>query len=769
MKKRSRQVWIFLLVSILMLGALGYLRSVAMNGNSLSLLAAALDGEKKPVHLAIVIPEQATDSYPEQKNVAKLFEKQINSMGGVDGHFVVVDVYLDGKDTPEEAEAQARKIVEDGRALIVIGHRNSVPSTAAAPIYEEAGIPTLNAAASAPEVTEGHPWAFRVIDNTTDLGKYAAIYVSEVLGYETASIVHEDDNYGTSLADSFKSTFEKKGGRIIYKESLKRVGEVNDESLANAKDIVRAVTPANGEDPGMVFLAVSRNTSQVLVTARGKLNQHFPMLASYSTGDAHYGKLFDDPTMLDELYALSLVNYDVAGEQAQKFYNSYIEMYPGSTPSWLGGTTYDALLVALQAIEETNATGSEKNLKMEREKIRDYFESMNYHDRSVEGVSGQVYFDSQHNFSQPPTFGFFQQGDYIPAPIQLRPVQNKNLINKITDDIVVDGNKYIYKTNVVYTGIRVNEITDVDVDKNHVFTADFYIWFRYQGDIDVSSIDFLNSVSPIKLGDPVSSTTENGINYKLYRVRSQFHTTFDLQNYPFDKQSLAIQFRHRTLTREKLIYVNDTLGMDHVTRGADLLNRFNSDGVFASVTDWTPSNPRIFIDVRSDRASFGNPVLLNSQQSVENSTFNMKLDIDRNYPRFMLKNLLPLFCLVALAYVSLFLPGYKFETIISVMTGSVLSIVFFHVNLSNRLNVGYNVALDYVFYATYLLFIVELMTVVFAWHRHQTDEPQARRRMIFARFLYPAYLGIGTAIFLWIYILPPGIGMVEVIRAWIAG
>jgi branched-chain amino acid transport system substrate-binding protein len=294
------------------------------------------------------------------------------------------------------------------------------------------------------------------------------------------------------------------------------------------------------------------------------------MLASYSTGDTTFSTLFEDPSTVDGMYAISLLNYDVSGETAQNFYNEYTEMYPDSTPTWLGGTTYDALLVALKALEGTNATGEARSVKNEREMIRDYLASMNNPANAVDGTRGKIFFDSQRNFPQPPTFGVFQHGDFIPAPIQLRPVASQNPATELQRNIILDGNKYIYKTNVAYTGIRINEITDVDVDKAHTFTADFYIWFRYQGDIDVGSIDFLNSVAPIKLGDPVSSSTQAGINYRLYRVRSQFHTTFDLQHYPFDTQELALEFRHHTLTREQLIYVKDVLGMDHITRGSDL-------------------------------------------------------------------------------------------------------------------------------------------------------------------------------------------------------
>ena len=52
----------------------------------------------------------------------------------------------------------------NNRALVVVGHRNSNPSAEVAPIYEAAGIVSINAGAAAPEVTQGHPWAFRVIE-----------------------------------------------------------------------------------------------------------------------------------------------------------------------------------------------------------------------------------------------------------------------------------------------------------------------------------------------------------------------------------------------------------------------------------------------------------------------------------------------------------------------------------------------------------------------------------------------------------------------------
>ncbi|HKJ39563.1 MAG TPA: ABC transporter substrate-binding protein [Anaerolineales bacterium] len=713
----------------------------------------SLETKEEPVHIAIVIPEKSDVYFPQQKNVGELFEKEVNRNGGVNGQPIQVDYYYDGSDSPDEARVQALKIVDDDRALVVIGHNNSNSSIEVAPIYDGAGIPSLNVGSSAPAVTQGRPWAFRLINDTTDLGKYAALYAHDVLNYKNASIVYEENPFGTSLADSFQSTFEKNDGTIVNKVPIAGIdGSKLDtaEGLQVAEEIMQNMLTADREKPGLVFLAVTTNAAHEMILANNSLGSDLTMLASYGMGDVYFAQQFDDPSAPDGLYAMTLLNYDVAGEVAQKFYADYIETYPDSKPSWHSGTTYDGLQVALQAIKDTGATGDPKSLKQERENIRKYLTSLNAPNKAVDGVRGQIYFDSNHNFSLPPTIGIFQDGNFIPAPVQLRPVQNKKLVTELSSDVIVDGGSYLYKTNVVYTGIHLNEVTDIDVDEAHVFTADFYIWFRYQGNLDVGSIDFLNAVEPVEIGQPIELSTQNGINYRLYRIRAPFHTTFNLQNYPFDKQELAIQFRHHKLTNEKLIYVEDALGMDQITRGSALLERLESDKVFDLATDWIPSNPRIFIDVHGDRSSFGNPALIGNQQKIESSTFNMTFDIERNASRFMLKNLLPLFFIVALAYVSLFLPEYKFESAISVMTGSLLSVVFFHVNLSSSLNVGYSVMLDYFFYGTYFLFILELITLVVAWHRQPINEKLAYRYIIFARILYPSYILVSSLMFSWI-------------------
>ena len=84
------------------------------------------------------------------------------------------------------------------------------------------------------------------------------------------------------------------------------------------------------------------------------------------------------------------------------------------------------------------------------------------------------------------------------------------------------------------------------------------------------------------------------------------------------------------------------------------------------------------------------------------------------------------------------------------MTGTVLSVVFFHVDLSSRLNVGYNVALDYAFYIIYALLTTELLLSIISWHK-EMDDTVTQRLFWAMRILYPLVLAAGTIAIILVY------------------
>jgi branched-chain amino acid transport system substrate-binding protein len=344
--------------------------------------------------------------------------------------------------------------------------------------------------------------------------------------------------------------------------------------------------------------------------------------------------------------------------------------------------------------------------------------------------------------------GYFDHQQFISAATQLTtvpPTITKNdLLAGLQDGSIIQfGAQYAYPTQIVYVGIDINEFRDIDVDKEHTYLADFYIWFRYQGNLAMDSIMFENSVDASGLGVPLAAKDFGNTHYRLYRIRSTFSNSFDLRNYPFDRQWLTIELRHVSRERHSLLFVVDLLGLGDVTTQANILQNLNRAHVFESINEWQPVNGLYHTETVHEYTTRGDPAHFGNKADIQRSQFYAGIEIQRDVIRFTSKTMLPVFFIIALAYLGLFLPNQEFETITGIMTGTVLSVVFFHVDLSGRLNVGYTVALDYAFYVIYALLAIELMISIIAWHRSVKDKGNSVmvvRLFWLMRILYPTVL-----------------------------
>lgn|GEM_PF-4947514 len=74
-----------------------------------------------------------------------------------------------------------------------------------------------------------------------------------------------------------------------------------------------------------------------------------------------------------------------------------------------------------------------------------------------------------------------------------------------SNDVLQIKGGYFTRTRIVHTGLRVNEIRDVDLEKQRFF-MDFDIWFRYRGELDTGAIEFPNAAEAVQLGTPVLRT-----------------------------------------------------------------------------------------------------------------------------------------------------------------------------------------------------------------------------------------------------------------------
>ena len=743
--KNKRLRWGFLFIVIL-LGIFGLYRTGVFS-------------KKEPIYVAVTVkstPEEHAGTF-RAINSVQLYLDEANAAGGINGHPLKMLIRMDGGD-PDQAAGVAREIAEETQAMISLGNTYSDAAQIAGQIYQELHVPVITSGATAPDVTKDNDWFFRVLSDNAEQGSYLAQYAYAILEHKTAAIVYENNSYGTSLGEAFAAAFEEEGGEILNSTPI----SYSSETLAqDTKDIVASYASFE-EEPDIVFLATYKTSGVAMVDSLHDILRNVAIMGGDDIGDASFATKFvenyEHPERLDGVYAGSPLIFDVGSEAAQKFRDKYVEEL-GEYPTWFSATTYDSALVAVEAMRNAGISGDPANLEEDRQKVRDYLAGIDSHENAIEGITGNIYFNEHHNFAQPMAMGVFESQQFVSAPIQLTSTNSSAMTKEIFDgtiagQVVQLGSEYAYKTQIAYVGIDINEFKELDIDNEHTYYADFYLWFRYQGELDFDEISFDNAVDKISLGEPLEEkTTYGNTHYRLYHIRDSFTNNFDLINYPFDKQILSISLRHTTQERHNLIFVVDLLGLGDVTTSKTILNSLAQARAFDSITDWAPINGYYHTDTIHEYTTRGDPASFGEKVDIERSRFNIEIEIERDYIRFVSKTMLPIMSILLLSYLGLFLPDREFETITSIMTGTVLSVVFFHVDLSGRLNVGYTVAMDYAFYAIYVLLATELFLSIVAWHKITKNDKDMSVRYLFwfMRALYPIVFILGTILMIVVY------------------
>ena len=659
-----------------------------------------------------------------------------------------------------EAVKRAEEMVSGSKQpLLVIGHAQSASSTSAGEIYKENRIPAITGSATDDSITQDNEWYFRVIPASRSQSVFLANYMYHIMDHKTATVIHDQDSFGSSLAQPFQEEFTRLGGKINFVLSYER----NDQIDQTLDSIIDTLISSEKEEVGAIFLAARAQQGAKLIYEMRKSNFDVPLYGPSSFANLNFITSFQEfpeerssPGFYsDGVYTIAPIIFDVAGIVGQDFRNAFLDQYH-EEPGMKAATNYDAIKVAVDAIEKANISGNQEDIAQDRQKIRDYLAAINQPTEAIEGVTGEIYFDEVGNVVKPVSIGLYKQQQLISALTQLQPIPDISRIADF-DEILkagrileIDG-QYMYKTDVVYTGIDFIEISNLD-EKTSTYAMDFYLWFRYQGDVDADNIVFINTMGDVSLGEPIAAHVIDGTSYKAYRVKADFSSDFSFQAYPFDQQKLAVIFRHANRTRERLIYVVDFLGMG-ISSGSNAMDKLQDvrgDNQILNIGSWSPKKIDFFQNITVNQSTLGNPNFFGSNSDIEYSRFNGIIQIQRNVLSFGLKNLLPLFAVTILAYLSVLLPADQFVVKNAIDRGALLTVAFFHIKLSNDLpGIGYTVALDYVFYAFYALIVMNLIISVIIRSEHLKENHTLTHRLgIFGKIAYPAVIVLVVILFI---------------------
>lgn len=226
-------------------------------------------------------------------------------------------------------------------------------------------------------------------------------------------------------------------------------------------------------------------------------------------------------------------------------------------------------------------------------------------------MTGEILFDTNGAANLPIQVGVYDGREIISAPTQLQPIAQGEVDNYV--QAVRDGralyvnDRFMYKTNVVYSGILIDKVSDYDPTKETI-SLEFDIWFRYRGDFEPQNIVFENAVEPIKLETPDRVETIGKLKYKRYRVKSRFETNYiDVQR-NYGSKLIGTSFRHQVLNQNNLFYVVDVVGVG-LTDGGTYQDRLRSSGAMGVTLGLIPERSWISQEI-VHVSGLGNPTFV---------------------------------------------------------------------------------------------------------------------------------------------------------------
>jgi len=573
---------------------------------------------------------------------ASLYIDEINRAGGIDGKKIILDTY-DDKNDPEQAKEIALQIVNANKYIAVIGHFHSDCSVNAGKTYKKYHLPVITSTASNPLVTKDNEWYFRNVHDNYVQSSYLASYIKKVFPNENVSIIYEKTSYGKNTSKIFEKSATDLGIKVKYKWKIDSTDQRLDEILRRIAFDIQIKNDAGilfiacYADPGIKLIKIIKDNlikNKILAPASFASE-------TFQEGISRLKKEKHNPGFYTNgMIVATPIIYDTINEKGKHFKHNYTNRF-GSQPGWHAALTYEATLLLAHALKNSKIKCKAGELKQDQKRIRDYLANKTSVTNSVEGITGSIFFNTNRDAQKSLFTGIFKKQHIISTPIQYQPIHNifeiqdfNNAVKK--KRIVLLNGQFMYKINIVYTGIDVKQIYNVDFQSG-TFSMKFDLWLRFQGKTSPENIHFINSSGDIEL-EPVKKKRNKGVTYLLYRVDGKFKMDFLPKKHTFNEHILGVAFRHKELTRDNLIYVADILGMGN-NSGNPYIDQIQKAQILNPTLGWGIEDC-YFFQSTSTCPPIGEPKYLNDIDGlIKFSKFNMGIRINKK--EFTLRNILP--------------------------------------------------------------------------------------------------------------------------------
>ncbi len=278
-----------------------------------------------------------------------------------------------------------------------------------------------------------------------------------------------------------------------------------------------------------------------------------------------------------------------------------------------------------------------------------------------------------------------------------------------------------------YVGVYLHDVTHFD-QRNGTFDIDADVWLKWHGDLDPSALRVQNASVELETID-LGETSDGDWHSHRYHLRGTLRGEFPLHRFPFDVQTLGIQF--------ELPGVSTELVPD--LAGSGIASTF-------SVTGWH-YEPKFQPRVRNIVYASDLGTIEQEGRSTKISRVGFEVTLERPTITIAVKLFLPLVLLLLIALIALYLSPDLVDARTGIGVTVLLACFAFQFTVAGTIpDVSYLTVVDELFILAYALSTVTLVVTVAAYWLHRTDRlPVAIKVDRASRYVIPVIAVLATA------------------------
>ncbi|AEG58773.1 ABC transporter substrate-binding protein [Desulforamulus ruminis] len=340
-------------------------RTITALVSSLLLLAFLLTGcgggaSQDTIKIGVILPLTGGEAMfgTMEKNSFEMAYEELKAAGKtqVQGKEIQL-IFEDDQSKQDVAKSAAEKLINQDQVAMLTGGYSSAVTNVVAANAQSMNIPFLIVTGSADDITrQGWQWVFR--GTAAPASKYTGALwtmMEQVVKPQTAALIYENTDFGSSSAKGFRAECEKRGIKLVFDQSYESGAIDFKPMLANAKNT----------NPDMVFAVSYVMDAGLIVKQMKELDFNTKLFVGGGAG--YTMPEFEENAGSASEYIASTTLWvpNVTWPGAKEYFTKYKEKY-GKEPDYHGAQAYASMYVAVDALnraQELSNTGIQKALK----------------------------------------------------------------------------------------------------------------------------------------------------------------------------------------------------------------------------------------------------------------------------------------------------------------------------------------------------------------------------------------------------------------------